>query len=187
MVNKSHNMAKDKYDPTRKFKVNFQIKADYVSLIDEENHMLGQMSKNRAIDIAHEKNLDLVEINSNSYPPIVKVCDYNKFLYDQKKKAKLQRKNVQKLHTIQIHLGTDENDRNHKFKQIRKFLSEGDLVKFAIVLLGKEVDFKKKQAFEFMDECLAQFSDVAQFDNPPKAVGKNIEVLLKKRSEKFRQ
>lgn len=176
-------MAKNNYDNSPKFRVNFQIKADQVNLVDEENHMLGKFSKRTALEIAESKGLDLVEINSNNYPPIAKICDYSKLMYEQKKKAKLQKKNVQKLHTIQIHLGIEENDRNHKFKQIRKFLEDGDLVKFVVILVGREMQYKN-QAFSFVNDCIAEFLDIAQIDNTPKLNGKNIEVMLKKKSEK---
>lgn len=170
-------------EKNNQFKLNYQIKSLYVKLVDENNQMVGQFKTNDAIQLAKSKDLDLILVNSNSNPPIAKMGDYNKMLYEQKKRAKTAKKNVQKLHTIQLHLGTEENDLNHKFKQIRTFLSSGDLVKFTLMLSGRELQFKK-QAFEFMDSCLQKLSDVATYDSNPKMAGKNIEVLLRKISEK---
>lgn len=179
MINNSNNRNSKS---EKSVNVNYDIKANWVVVIDEHGQNLGQMSLHAAIAKAEEKDLDLVEVAKNAVPPITKMINYGKFLYEQKKKAKDKAKsarlNAQETHTIQIHLATEQNDLNHKFNQIRKFIKDGDVVKFAIVLRGRELA-NKKAAFDLMSEILEQLSSEVSYDAPAKMVGKNLEIMLK--------
>lgn len=99
-----------------------------------------------AIEIAEENNLDLVVINPNIKPMIVKIMDYKKFVYNQKKQekeqAKKNRANIQKIKEVKFHLGIGENDYNYKINHIKEFIKDNCRVKCQIFLRGREVEMK---------------------------------------------
>lgn len=113
-----------------------------------EGPITGTYTFKEALSIAKENNLDLILIksgyieNGNQFPAIVKILDYNKFLYLQKKqeknKLKKQRALNQKIKEVKMHIGIGENDLNCKLSHIKKFIDEGDKVKCQIVLRGRE-------------------------------------------------
>jgi len=130
-----------------KEKVNNQIRAKEIRLVGD-NITTGVYSINEARTIANELDLDLVEINSATSPPIVKVVDYNKYKYTQKVKAKelkkKQKESKQSLKEIRFGPNTDEHDYNFKAKHARAFLENGDLVKAYVFFKGREIMFKEQ-------------------------------------------
>ena len=130
-----------------KEKVNNQIRAKEVRLVGE-NITPGVYDIYEARDIAERLELDLVEINSATTPPIVKVIDYTKYQYTQKQKAKelkkKQKESKQSLKEIRFGPNTDEHDYNFKAKHARNFLENGDLVKAYVFFKGREITFKEQ-------------------------------------------
>ena len=101
-----------------------------VRVIDSNGQMLGIMATSQAQRMAERQGLDLVEITPNAEPPVCKIMDYGKFRYDESIKAKQQRKaqKTTQVKEIKFHPGTDTGDLEHKLRQIRQFLSEGNKV-----------------------------------------------------------
>jgi len=130
-----------------KEKVNNQIKAQDVRLVGD-NISTGIYSIYDARKIANDLELDLVEINSATSPPIVKITDYGKYQYEQKVKAKelkkKQKETKQTLKEIRFGPNTDIHDYNFKLKNARKFLENGDLVKAYVFFKGREIMFKEQ-------------------------------------------
>jgi len=128
-------------------RVNEQIRAKEVRIVGD-NIENGIYSINDALHLANEMNLDLVEINSNGNPPVVKIIDYGKFKYTQKQKAKEQKKKQQEskqvLKEIRFGPNTDDHDFEFKAKHARNFLENGDLVKAFVFFKGREITFKEK-------------------------------------------
>ncbi len=122
-------------------RINHHIRAYEVRVIAADGSNLGVMATRDALKLAKDQNLDLVEINGKSSPPIVKLMDYGRYKYDEKKKAQSSKKNqqVQELKEITFRPNTDENDLRHKLTQVKGFLSEGHRVKFTIRFRGREV------------------------------------------------
>jgi len=128
-------------------KVNHEIRAREIRLVGD-NIEQGVYSIFEARKIADKLELDLVEINGSVIPPIVRVTDYNKYVYEQKQKAKEQKKKqkISKQHLKEIRFGpnTDDHDYNFKAKHARNFLENGDLVKAYVFFKGREIIFKDK-------------------------------------------
>lgn len=124
-----------------KNRVNFQIKVPQVRLIDSNGDNVGIISIQDAIKRAREQDLDLVELNAKSAPPVCKIIDYGKFKYDEKKKQSEMKKTqkVQELKEITFRPTTDENDLNHKLESAKQFLVDGHKVKFTVRFRGREV------------------------------------------------
>lgn len=114
-----------------------------------------------ALDIANSLGLDLVVINPNAKPMIVKIMDYKKFVYNQKKQekeqAKKNRANVQKIKEVKFHLNIGENDFNYKINHIKEFISDNCKVKVQIFLRGREMEMKglvKELVDKIINSCL---------------------------------
>jgi len=110
-------------------------------LIDENGEMIGVMPPVRALDIARERNLDLVEISPNALPPVCKLMDYGRFKYEQAKKENEARKNQKTitLKEIRMRPRTDRNDVVVKTRKIQEFLAEGDKVRVSVQFRGAEM------------------------------------------------
>jgi len=121
--------------------VNERIRAREVRLIDENGEMLGVMPSGRALDIARERNLDIVEISPNAMPPVCKLMDYGRYKYEQAKKENEARKNQKTitLKEIRMRPRTDDHDIQVKTRKIQEFLAEGDKVRVSVQFRGAEM------------------------------------------------
>jgi translation initiation factor IF-3 len=121
--------------------VNERIRAREVRLIDENGEMIGVMPPVRALDIARERNLDLVEISPNAIPPVCKLMDFGRFKYEQAKKENEARKNQKTitLKEIRMRPRTDDHDVEVKTRKIQEFLAEGDKVRVSVQFRGPEM------------------------------------------------
>jgi len=121
-------------------RVNNQIKLSQIRLIDENGQNLGVVETNKALEIAREKGLDLIEIAPNVRPPVCRIMDYGKYQY-QKSREERQQKTKQKkieIKGVRISLRTGQHDLEVKVKQANKFLDRGHKVKIEMILRGRE-------------------------------------------------
>ena len=122
-------------------KANERIRALDVQVIGSDGGNLGAMPLNKAIELAKQEGLDLIEISPNANPPVCKIMDMGKYKYDLQKKAN-QAKKKQKtvsLKEIKLRPGTETHDYNFKIKNAKKFIAKGDKVKFTIRFKGREL------------------------------------------------
>ena len=121
-------------------RMNNRIFAKSVQVISQDGKNLGVMPTSEALQIASDEGLDLVEINANNVPQIVKIMDYGKFKYDQKKRASEARKNqkVVELKEVWVKPFIEENDLNIKMKKVFEFLDSGNKVKIAVMTHGNK-------------------------------------------------
>jgi len=121
--------------------VNERIRAREVRLIDENGEMIGVMPPMHALEIARERDLDLVEISPNAIPPVCKLMDYGRYKYEQAKKENEARKNQKTIALKEIRLSprTDEHDVDVKTRKIQEFLAEGDRVRVSVKFRGAEM------------------------------------------------
>lgn len=140
-------------------KINDQIIAKEVRVIDEKGNDLGVKTIEEALSEAEKSGMDLIEVASQAKPPVTKILDYDKFRYEQEKKEK-QKKKQQKggdTKKVQITPRTAKNDLDLKARRVIKFLEEGNRVEIQIFLKGREKankDFAKKKLEEFLDSLL---------------------------------
>ena len=126
---------------TKELRINRQIRAREVFVIDDQNQKKGIMNFFDALALAEEAGLDLVEISPNAEPPVCKIVDYGKFRYEQEKKLKEAKKNqtIVKLREIRMQPKIDTHDLEVKTKSIAEFLAEGDKCKVTIRFHGREL------------------------------------------------
>jgi translation initiation factor IF-3 len=137
-----------------KERINEQIRVPEVRVIDENGVNLGVLSTEKAINMAKDSGLDLVEVTENVQPPICKIIDYGKFKYIQEKKEKKQQSSQKKSETkgVRIGLATSPHDLEIRARQIEKFFKEGHKVRIEMKLRGRE-----KAHFDLAKEKLESF------------------------------
>lgn len=145
------------------------IRAPEIRVIDEDKNQLGIMTVPQALALARDKGLDLVEIAPQASPPVCRIMDYGKFLYELHKKeheAKKHQKQVQ-IKEIKFRPKISIHDYNFKMKHVRRFIEEGNKVKITIMIRGRE-RAHPEMAQQIMDRILADVSDIARQDGEVK-------------------
>ena len=160
-------------------RINGQIRHQEVRLVGD-NIDTGIYSIREALDIADELALDLVEISPNANPPVCKVIDYKKFLYEKKKREKEIKNNQKKIVIKEVRFtpNTGENDINTKLKQAKKFLEKGEHVKASVFFRGRQMMFKEKGEVLLL-EFVQELQDYGFPDGMPKMVGKRLIINIK--------
>ena len=164
---------------TSRYRLNEAIRAKEVRVLGEDGQQLGIMSVRDALKAAEEKELDLVEIAPQANPPVCKIIDFGKFLYEQQKRDKAQRKTQQQqqMKEIRFKWRTDTHDFNFKVRHAREFILEGNKVKASVMFRGREIVHKEigQVLLEKFVECM---EDIAKVDQPLKSEGKLIAVVM---------
>lgn len=141
--------------------------------------MRGVVSLEEALDIAYESNLDLVNVNPNAVPPVCKIMDYKKYVFDQAKREKDAKKNqkIVEIKEVRLTLGIEEHDLQVKVKSAKKFLAGGDKVKVTVKFYGREMNFTQsgEELINRFAECL---EGAGTMDKKPKLEGRRMTVIF---------
>ena len=137
-------MKIDKKKDNNQYRINEQIRAKEVRIVSDDGSMV--VPTRQALEMARQREEDLVMISPNAEPPVCRIIDYSKFLYQQKKKAKEIKQKQVKVEVKEIRFGpqTDEHDYNFKLKHAKEFLSDGDKVKAYVFFRGRSILFKEQ-------------------------------------------
>ena len=148
-------------------------------LIGETGEQLGIVSSREALRIAEEAGLDLVKISPNATPPVCKVMNYGKFLFEQNKKAKEAKKNqkVVEIKEVWLSMTIDVGDLNVKAKQAQKFLAAGNKVKVSIRMRGRQMAHSEL-GLEVMSKFYEIVKDFGTMEKNPLTEGRNIWMML---------
>ena len=162
-----------------RLRINNRIRAREVRLIDENGAQVGIVSIRDALSMAEERGLDLVEVAPNAVPPVCRILDYGKFRYEQSKKEREARKNQKQVEVKQIRLEpkTDDHDLEVKAKQARRFLLEGDKVKFNLRFRGREI-FHQEIGLEMLERMAEELRDISVVEQRPTMEGRVLTLLL---------
>ncbi|WP_457626698.1 translation initiation factor IF-3 [Persephonella sp.] len=171
----------------QELRVNRQIRAKEVRLIDEKGQNLGIVPTEEALRIAEEKNLDLVEVSPNANPPVCKIMDYGKYKFEQKKKEKeakkKQKAKMQNVKEIKFRIKIEDHDYKTKVRHIREFIEEGDKVKVWIWFRGRE-NVHPELGEKLAHRIIEDLSDIAKVEKPPKKEGRNMLFTLVPKGQK---
>ena len=142
------------------------------------------MPRDKALAMAKQQGLDLIEVAPNAVPPVCRMMDHGKFRYEQQKKAKEAKKKSRQtqLKSIRIRPNTDDHDVDFKMRNACKFLSKGDMVKFNVIFRGPELRHKdrgRRQLEKFIEGC-AEYGDVEQ---PPRMEGRRMTMVLRPKTQ----
>ncbi|MBN2485190.1 MAG: translation initiation factor IF-3 [Bacteroidales bacterium] len=160
------------------YRVNEQIRAREVRVVGE-NIETGVYSLRDALALAEQQELDLVEISPNAVPPVCKVIDYQKFLYQMKKKQKEIKANSTKIVVKEIRFGphTDEHDYNFKLKHAQKFLQEGAKVKAYVFFKGRTIVYKEDGEILLL-KFANDLEEYGKVEMMPKLEGKRMTIMV---------
>ncbi len=154
----------------QEYRINNQIKAKEVRLIDYDGTQLGIVPLDAALETARQRDLDLVEIAPNANPPVCKLLDYSKFKYELQKKEKEAKKKQKdsaiEVKDITMKVMIDSHDLQIKLKQMREFLQDGDKVRVRIRFRGRE-NMYPELGDKLANKIIAELSDVGALEKPP--------------------
>ena len=160
-------------------KANNRINSPEVQVIGSDGKNLGIINTNKAIMMAKEESLDLIEIAPNANPPVCKIIDMGKYKYDIQKKANKAKKKQKKIELKEIKLRpvTEIHDYNFKLKNAQKFLSKGDKVKFTIRFKGREL-MHSNLGHDLMNRIQEDIKSVGKVEMSPKFDGKQMIMVI---------
>lgn len=150
-----------------------------VRLIDHEGTNHGIVDIDKALQMADEAGLDLVEVSPNVEPPVCKILDYGKFKFEAQKKAAQARKKqkIQNLKEIKMRPGIDTNDYETKMKAFHRFIEAGDKVKCTIRYRGREMAHKEL-GLEVLERIEADVADIAKVESRPRLEGRQMSMTF---------
>ncbi|MBF2004059.1 translation initiation factor IF-3 [Chlorogloeopsis fritschii PCC 9212] len=159
--------------------INERIRFPKIRVIDTDGAQLGIMSPQEALQLAEEKELDLVLLSDKADPPVCRIMDYGKYKFEQEKKAREARK---KQHTadvkeVKMRYKIEAHDYNVRVKQAERFLKDGDKVKATVMFRGREIQHSD-MAEELLKRMAADLDEVAEVQQAPKKEGRNMMMLL---------
>jgi translation initiation factor IF-3 len=154
-------------------------------VIDEDGKQLGILSKDEALGLARERELDLVEISPNATPPVCKIVDWGKYNYQRTKQLQKNRKQTKSLEMKQIRFGLKigAHDLEIKTKQALKFLEAGHKVKITLVYRGRE-QAHREIGFTLAKKIIDDFGDTIVVDQMPQLAGKQLNFVVRSSGKK---
>ena len=160
-------------------RVNEKIRALDVQVIGSDGNNLGVLTLKKAIEIAKDESLDLIEISPNTNPPVCKIMDISKYKYDLQKKASLAKKKqkVVSLKELKMRPGTEIHDYNFKLKNAKKFLVKGDKVKFTVKFKGREMQHIQLGK-DLMNRIIEDSKEVGKIETHPKFEGRQMIMVI---------
>jgi translation initiation factor IF-3 len=149
-------------------------------VIDEEGKQLGILSRTEALQLAADRELDLVEISPDATPPVVKIVDWGKYNYQRTKQLQKNKRNAKALDMKQMRFGLkiSEHDLGVKMRKVTDFLEAGHKVKLTIFYRGRELAHKDL-GFKLADKVIADFGDTIVVDQTPEFAGKQLNFVIR--------
>ena len=159
--------------------MNDQIRSKEVRLIGKDGEQVGVVSRDEALNMAEQAELDLVLVSPNAKPPVARIIDYGKFRYEQQKREKEQRKNQKTVSVKEIRLSPtiDDHDFDTKLRQARGFIADDDKVKVSIRFRGRAI-MHKDLGREVIDRFAEGMKDIADIQSRAKMEGRSMFMML---------
>lgn len=164
---------------SREHQINDEIRAREVRLVGADGEQIGIKSIRDALQMAIELNLDLVNVAPTAKPPVCRIMDYGKFRYEQQKKEKEARKNqkIVDLKEVWFRANIDENDYQTKYRNVVKFLGEGDKVKASVRFRGREIAHASLGQ-KILDRLSKEVAELCSVERAPKLEGRSMIMIL---------
>lgn len=164
---------------SKELQINEQIRDKEIRVIDSDGSQLGIMPAKKAMELAEQKNLDLVKIAPQATPPVCKIIDYGKYRFEQSKREKEQRKNqrVVEIKEVRLSLNIDTHDFETKKNHAVRFIAEGNKVKASIRFRGREMGHPEL-GLEIMKRFAEAMEEVANVERQPKLEGRTMMMFL---------
>jgi len=168
---------------SREHQINDEIRAREVRLVGAEGEQIGITPLREALQMAIDLNMDLVNVAPTAKPPVCRIMDYGKFRYEQQKKEKEARKNqkIVDLKEVWFRANIDEHDYQTKFRNVVKFLNEGDKVKCSVRFRGREIAHASIGQ-RILDRLSKEVADICVMERAPKLEGRSMIMILAPKS-----
>ena len=157
----------------KRVRVNERIRIPRVRLIDNTGNQVGVVSRDEALNLAKSKSLDLVEIAPHERPPVCKIMDYGKYLYQEKQKQKQKKQKAIKVKELKLGVKIQEHDYLTKLKFAREFLGNGNRLKIRIFFRGREI-VHQNMGKQILERIKDDVSDIAKVELSPKMEGRQM-------------
>ena len=164
-------------DPFANIRRNHRIKAEQIRVISPEGKQLGVLATGKALQLAQQFDLDLVEVAPNVTPPVCRIMDFGKYMYEESKKHSHVRTTASKIKEIEFSVRIEHNDFLTKLRHAEEFLDHGNKVKLRLKFRGREMA-RTEMGFEVINRALTELATMGHPDGPPKLTGRNIYVML---------
>ncbi|NTU74098.1 translation initiation factor IF-3 [Candidatus Roizmanbacteria bacterium] len=172
----------NKYQPQHKFYfLNNRIEAETLRVIDNENKQIGVLSRDEALKMAYNSELDLILIAPNANPPVAKMTDFKKFLYQEEKKQKEAKKGIKKsvVKDLKLSLFIAQGDLERMIEKGKDFLAEGNQLRLNLNFKGREIG-KKDMGFDLIKRFIASLGEV-NISKEPRLEGRVIRAVVSKK------
>lgn len=171
--------------PTPKQRINTMIRVREVAVISDDGEPIGTFQTRDALNMAQERNLDLVEVAPSATPPVCKIMDYGKFKYKQSKRAHEAKKNQKIIHIKEVKFRPkiNEHDFDFKLKHVQRFLEHGDKAKVVIFFKGREIvhlDYGQR----ILDRVISAVEEYGVVEQPAKKEGRTLVTVLAPKGKK---
>jgi translation initiation factor IF-3 len=164
-------------DPFAHIRRNDKIRVPEIRVISPEGKQLGIMATDRALALARQFNLDLVEMSASANPPVCRIMDFGKYIYEEQKKSSHAKATASKLKEVELTPRIADNDFLTKIRHAEEFLDHGNKVKLRLKFRGREMAHTEI-GFEVMKRALAELSTMGHPDAEPRLMGKQINVMI---------
>lgn len=175
--NRSSYYKRRNVDPFASIRRNQRIKVPQIRVISPEGTQLGIMPTEKALALAQQFNLDLVEVAPNAVPPVCRIMDFGKYVYEEQKKVSHVKSTASKLKEIEFSARIAANDFHTKIRHAEEFLDKGNKVKLRLKFRGRELAHTEI-GFQVISNALAELSGMGHADSEPRLLGKQINVML---------
>jgi translation initiation factor IF-3 len=170
--------SEDRIDK-RFIRTNERIRARELRVIDDQGEQLGILTPFDALKLAREKGLDLVEVSPTAQPPVCRIMDFGKYMYEQEKKERQAKKNQKTfvVKEVKFRINVDEHDYQTKKNHVLRFLEEGDKVKATIFFRGREMT-RQMLGREILSRLIKDISEHGIVENMPRQEGNTLHLIL---------
>jgi len=159
-------------------RINEWIRVPEVLVIDQNSNNLGKMNTSEAIKLAKEAELDLVEVGATSQPPVCRIMDYSKYIYEQNKKMRKNKAGKAKdLKEFRFSTVIDQGDKNTRIRRANEFLQKDHPVRITVQRKGRQT---REQALAVFNDILTNFTEYSTIEPEPKSEGNRITITFKK-------
>ncbi len=167
------------------FKTNEQIRAPELRVLDREGKQIGVLSRDEALALAKKEEKDLIEIAPQAKPPVVKLMEFSKFLYQHKKKTKEERKKNAGAQTKQLRFGPfiDDHDLGVRIRRAKEFFERGDKVKFIVRYKGRQMA-RQDAGYLVMNKIVELLDGVGKVEREPRMEGRQLTMLMARNTGK---
>lgn len=163
--------------PQLRLRKNERIRVPKVRLIAADGSQVGIVDTSKALEMAKQQGLDLVEVSPTAKPPVCRILNFGKFMYDEGKKSKSSKPTAAKLKEVKFRLNIDKHDYETKVRRGEYFLNKGFKLKITVMLRGREMEHKEL-AFNIVTRAIKDLAQIGTPDIEPRLIGRNISITM---------